>query len=89
MVKTITLRLRKMVCTWRKQPFSNPVYFVFNEHLAQSQPGDIKHEMTGGSCQIEIYSTETTKFLTNYNLLCFQISVRLIIFFTKHDYQAS
>ena len=31
------------------------------------------------------FSIKTTKFFMKYNLLCFQISGRLIIFFTKHD----
>ena len=36
---------------------------------------------TGTSCQIEIhFSIENTKFLMKYNLVCFQISCRLVIF---------
>ena len=35
------------------------------------------------------YKIQTTKFLMKYNLLSFQISGRLIIFITKHDYQVS
>ena len=41
---------------------------------------------TGTSCQIEIhFSSQTSK----YNLLRFQISGGLIIFFTEHDYKVS
>ena len=44
----------------------------------------------GNSYQIKIhFSIKTTKFLVKYNLLCFQIFDRLIISFTKHDYQVS
>ena len=44
----------------------------------------------GTSYQIKIhFSIKTTKFLVKYNLLCFQIFDRLIISFTKHDYQVS
>ena len=44
----------------------------------------------GTSYQIKIhFSIQTTKFLIKYNLVCFQISDRLIISFTKHDYQVS
>ena len=44
-------------------------------------------ERTGTSFQIETrFSIQTTKILMKYNLLCFQISGRLTIFFTKHDY---
>ena len=51
-------------------------------------PGNLKAQKnTGTSCQMEIlYSIQTTKFLMKYHLLSFQISVSLIIFFTKHDY---
>ena len=47
-------------------------------------PGDLKtQKSTGISCQMKIkISTQTTKFLMIYNILCFQISYRLIIFFT-------
>ena len=48
---------------------------------------DLKsRKSTGTSCQIKI---QTIQFLINYNLLCFQISGRLIIFFTKHNYLVS
>ena len=53
--------------------------------------GDLKtRKRTGTSCQIEIYfSSQTSKFLIRYNLLRFQISGGLIIFFTEHDYEVS
>ena len=53
--------------------------------------GDLKtRKRTGTSCQIEIhFSSQTWKFLINYNLLRFQISGGLIIFFTEHDYKVS
>ena len=35
------------------------------------------------------FSIHTTKFLKNYNLLCFQISGRLTIHFTKHASEVS
>ena len=39
------------------------------------------------SYQIKVhFSIQTTKFLMKYDLLCFKIVGRLIIFFTKHDY---
>ena len=45
---------------------------------------------TGTSCHIEIdFSSQTSKFLIKYNLLRFQISGGLIIFFTEHDYNVS
>ena len=47
-------------------------------------------EVAGTSCQIEIhFSSQTSKFLIKYNLLRFQISGGLIIFFTEHDYKVS
>ena len=51
-------------------------------------PGDLKtRKSTGTSCPIAIhFSSHTSKFLIKYNLLRFQISDRLIIFFTKHNY---
>jgi hypothetical protein len=47
-------------------------------------PDDLKTgKSTDTSCKIEIhFSIQTTKFLIKYNLLCFQISDRPIIFFT-------
>ena len=53
--------------------------------------GDLKtRKSTGSSCQIEIhFSSQTSKFLIKYNLLWFQISGGLIIFFTEHDYKVS
>ena len=52
---------------------------------------DLKtRKSTGTSCQIEIhFSSQTSKFLIEYNLLRFQISCRLIIFLTEHDYKVS
>ena len=49
--------------------------------------GDLKtRKIIGTSCQIEIYfSSQTSKCLIKYNLLRFQISGGLIIFFTEHD----
>ena len=44
----------------------------------------------GTSCQIEIhFSSQTSKFLIKCNLLRFQISGGLIIFFSEHDYKVS
>ena len=53
--------------------------------------GDLKtRKSTGTTCQIEIhFSSQTSKFLIKYNLLRFQISSGLIIFFTEHDYKVS
>ena len=53
--------------------------------------GDLKtRKSTGTSCQIEIlFSSQTSKFLIKYNLLWFQISGGLLIFFTEHDYKVS
>ena len=53
--------------------------------------GDLKtRKSTGTSCQIEIHLVEqTSKFLIKYNLLRFQISGALIIFFTEHVYKVS
>ena len=43
-------------------------------------------ESTGRICQIEIhFLSNLLKFLMNYNLVCFQISGWLIVFFTKYD----
>ena len=45
-------------------------------------------KITGTNCQIEIhFSSQTNKFLFEYNLLRFQISGGLIIFLTEHDYK--
>ena len=59
--------------------------------LTRTHPCGLKtRKSTGTSCLIEIhFSIETTKFLMKCNLLCFQISGRLIISFTKHDYRVS
>ena len=53
-----------------------------------NNPGDLTvSKRPGTSYQIKIhFSIQTTKFLMKYNLVCFQVSGRLIIFFTKHDY---
>ena len=53
--------------------------------------GDLKtRESTGTSCHIEIiFSIQTTKLLAKYNLLSFQISCRLRIYFTKHNCKVS
>ena len=53
--------------------------------------GDLKtRKSTGTSCQIEIHSSsQTSKYLIKYNLLRFQISGGLVIFFTEHDYKVS
>ena len=41
-----------------------------------------------GTSEIEIhFSIQTTKFLLKYNLFCFQISNRLILFFSGHNYE--
>ena len=52
---------------------------------------DLKtQKSTCTSCQIEIhFSSRTSKLLIKYNLLRFQISGGLIIFFTEHDYKVS
>ena len=53
--------------------------------------GDLKTPKSiGTSCQIETHiSSQTSKCLIKYNLLRFQISGGLIIFFTEHDYKVS
>ena len=53
--------------------------------------GDLKaRKSTGTSCRTEIHFLgQTSKFLIKYNLLQFQISGGLIIFFTEHDYKVS
>ena len=58
---------------------------IFNP---DNQTCDLKtRKSTTTSCQIEIhFFSQTSKFLIKYNLLRFQISGGLIIFFTKHDY---
>ena len=67
----------------------SPLFFAF--HIAHLTLGDLKtRKSTGTSCQIEIhFSSQTSKFLIKHNLLRFQISVGLIIFFTEHDYKVS
>ena len=58
--------------------------FSFHRHLL----GDLKTRKS--SCQIEIhFLRQTRKFLFKYNLLRFEISGGLIVFFTKHDYKVS
>ena len=45
---------------------------------------------TGTSCQIEIhFQAKLANFIIKYNLLRFQISGGLIIFFTEHDCKVS
>ena len=54
-------------------------------------PGDqTVSKRPGTSSPIKInFSIQTNKFLIKYNLVCFQISSRLIISFTRHDYYVS
>ena len=53
--------------------------------------GDLKtRKTTGTSCQKEIhFSSQTSKYLVNYNLLRLRIFGGLIIYFTEHDYKVS
>ena len=53
--------------------------------------GDLKtRKSTGTSCQIEIhFSSQNSKYLIKHNLLRFQNSGGLIIFFPEHDYNVS
>ena len=59
--------------------------------LRSNNPVDLKTRKSSGTiCQIEIhFSSQASKFLMKYNLLRFQISDGLIIFFTEHDYKVS
>ena len=59
--------------------------------MSSNDVGDLKtRKSTGTSCKIEShFSSQTSKFLIKYNLLRFQISGGLIIFFAEHDYKVS
>ena len=63
----------------------------FVQYFVDCILGDLKaRKSTGASCQIEIhFSSQTSKFLIRYNLLRFQISGGLVIFFSKHEYKFS
>ena len=53
--------------------------------------GDLKTRIsTSTSCQIKVhFSSQTSKSLMKYNLLRFQVSGGLVVFFTEHDYKVS
>ena len=73
---------------------SRSVYFsivqlLFNLWLCLNCQKALKYSFKLlGDPKVEIhFSSQTSKFLIEYNLLRFQISGGLIIFFTQHDYK--